>query len=793
MDANLSIKAGEEFFSFMQNIEEVVSDLAENTVNNPNSGVYGKENMNLSNTTLNPIMNFKSSELAANAYQAVTDYTGTVMPDDFKACRRIWDATCQFMNDYNLVPGQQVDASSMEVVSLEGFGRGQNLNNIGAAAINDLCDAAGIPNDKFSRRQAIREVSLALERMFAFNTSETQRAAHYVNARENYKGDIDNFTMMYPTAILSTLQHDTAMPGEEAFGANIDKVITDTRMTIAITLLRFHKSLLNRMMHRRQRATTIVEYEIPYAEKYDLHKSMDPDDRIRLGREHRTIFLDLYRNPEPVTQKLTPLFPKKDKAHGNEVVDDGILACGPMANLITLSLDENKIGQDHADWTDLVSEGVCFDKVYFTLTKGDTVETFFLDTNKERMVPTAQNRDSSYRQANYHDRYKLHKGFTTAAGATSEILKDLTENECLVLDINLSGGIYLKDGNVQAMGFGSVEAYAKGADVQPSDAVKTLATQVTVNVYGYSVYAFYSEENLRRSNIAFRTNKFMRAYEIMCGRNYMVDYSLNQVLPEYVMAIVTEGMSLGMDDRAMKLFEENTRLVYNRVNAERRDDGYLENIDRINFDFVAGTRVYPYIYIDTIDMREVDTIRSSDFMSDCRQLFDTRLTRIMSLVHAQSLYRQQLEPGEVPTYKLVTSNIILENLFAVPHIHNHIQQLEHRESDGEVVEYTRVLPSGIVLQCITSPWDKMRDKIFICPFRPNFPDSELNYGHNWDYGTFLAHYTPQIALGVNKRLFCNAREIPIITNPVAVSLTIAHFDNYIDLNYVSGNTPSAGA
>ncbi len=188
-------------------------------------------------------------------------------------------------------------------------------------------------------------------------------------------------------------------------------------------------------------------------------------------------------------------------------------------------------------------------------------------------------------------------------------------------------------------------------------------------------------------------------------------------------------------------------------------------------------------------MRDVDTIRSSDYMSDVRQFFDTRLTRIMSLVHANSLYRQQLEPGEAPTYKLVTSNIILENLFAVPHIHNHIEQMERKESDGEVVEYTRVLPSGIVLQCITSPWDKMRDKIFIVPFRPSYPDSELNYGHNWDYGTFLAHYTPQIAMGVNKRLFCNARETPIITNPVAVSLTIVHFDDFIDLSYVSGVTP----
>lgn len=775
------LTAGQEFLNFMNSIEGVMSS---------NYSSYDNRDFHAGAEAYEPMAKPQSTTV----YRAVTDYNGVVTPEEFNKCRQIWNATCEFMNNNNMTAGTPVNYASMESIDVDSLTRDMSLANIGAESLWQLCEDAGLPKDENTRRQAMREVSLVLQRMFSYNTSDQYRVSHYVNGRESYQGDsLDNYVAMYPTAQLSAMQNNTLMPGQEAFGANIDKVITDTRMTIAITLLRFHKSLLNRIMHRRQRATTIVEYEIPYAETYDLHKSMNPDDLIREGREHHHIFLDLYRNPEPVTQKLTPLFPKKDKAHAGEVVEDGILANGMMANLLTLSMDENLIGRDHVDKTDLVSEGVCFDKIYFTLTKGDVVEKFSVDTNKERLVPMAQNRDSSERQGRYANPIKLYKDFRTVSGAESEILKDCTENDCIVATISLDGGISLKTGYVQATGFARVQAYNSRTmyeGVEPTDEMKQLASEVKIEVYGYSVYAFYSEENLRRSNIAFRTNKFMRAYEIMCGRNYMVDYSLNQVLPEYVMAIVTEGMSLGMDDRAMKLFEENINLVYNRVQAERRDDHHLQNIQRINFDYVAGTRVYPWIHIDSIDMRDVESIRSSDFMSDARQFFDTRLTRIMSLVHANSLYRQQLEPGEVPTYKLITSNIILENLFAVPHIHNHIETMEKKEYDGEVVEYNRVLPSGIVLNCITSPWDKMRDKIFIFPFRPNYPDSELNYGHNWDYGTFLAHYTPQIALGVNKRLFCNARETPIITNPIAVSLTIAHFDEHIDINYVAGRVPA---
>lgn len=762
--------AGVEFLDFMNKVNETFFEGQAEF-----GGVEG----------LDPIS--PKSQMNDSVYRSVTDYTGVITPDEFRMCRKIWDATTMFMNNNNLFPGQTLDYASMEAVDIDKMARDASLSRIGVEELNSLCDNAGISNEATSRREMIAELGLTLQRMFSYPSSDQYRVAHYVNGRESYKGDsLDNYTSMYPTAVLSDMQRSTMLPGSEAFGANIDKVITDTRMTIAITLLRFHKSMLNRMAHRRQRATTIVEYEIPYAESYDLHKSMNPDDKIREGRENSAIFLDLYRNPSPVTQKLTPLVPLKANDTQNHLIEDGVIANGVKANLFTLSLDSNVIGRDHVDRTDLVSEGVCFDKVYFSLTADGTTEKFVLDTNRERMVPTAQNRDSSYRAGDYVGRFKLHKGFKTATGAESTILANCDENDCLVMELTLHGGIYLKTAYVQATGFGSVAAYAKGNGTPTSD-IQDLAAKVSVDVYGYSVYAFYSEENLRRSNIAFRTNKFMRAYEIMCGRNYMVDYSLNQVLPEYVMAIVTEGMSLGMDDRAMNLFEENARLVYNRVQSERKDDAYLDQLQRINFDYVAGTRVNPWIHIDTIDMREVDTIRSSDFMSDARQLFDTRLTRIMSIVHANSLYRQQLEPGEVPTYKVVTSNVILENLFNAPHIHNHIQQMEHKDSDGEVVEYTRVLPSGIVLQCITSPWDKMRDKIFIVPFRPNFPDSELNYCHNWDYGTFLAHYTPQIALGVNKRLFTNARETPIITNPVAISLTVAHFDEHIDLSYVSDN------
>ena len=638
------------FAAFLQDVDTMYSDGAVS---------QGKESL--------------SPDVVRSMYHAAGDYSGTLTPEDFNRCRQVWDATTMFLNDNNLFAGKSIDYQSMDVVDIDNITKGETVANLGTSAFDTLCDNAGVSTDPAVRKEVVAEIGLVLQRMLSFNTSDSYRIAHYVNGRESYQGTLDGYNAMFPAPVISMLSNDTLIPSAEAFGANIDKVITDTRMTIAITLLRFHKSLLNRMVHRRQRTTTIVEYEIPYAESYDLFKSMSDDGNVREGREHRSIFLDLYRDPNPVTQALTPLYPKKEREKEGEhcVVEDGILAFNEKAYLFDLSMDKNQIGRDHIDYTTLVSEGVCLDKVYFSLTDGQTTEEFVIDTNKERLVPTAQNRDSSYRMAQFNNRIKLTKASKTSAGAASTLLAQCTDTDYIVLDVSVFGGIYLKNSETKFMGSGGVYAHAANGQ-KPSEAITTLAGKLKVEMIGYSLYAFYSEENLRTSNTAFRTNKFMRAYEIMCGKNYLVDYSLNQVLPEYVMAIVTEGMSLGMDDRAMKLFEENARLVYNRVQNERVDDSYLSNLERINFDYVAGTRVNPYIYIDSIDMDNVDTIRSSDFMSDARQLFDTRLTRIMSLIHANSLYRQQLEPGEVPNYNLVHSNIILENLVEVTQIHAHI-------------------------------------------------------------------------------------------------------------------------
>lgn len=745
--------------------------------------VLAQEMANFNSTAL-AMFNSDGRETRGRVTINNTSGADVLTTDQANLCRSIWSATMDFLQDTDMLSAQQIGDRKVSGTGhgYESLDSSYQLNRVGSTAIDNLLDSAF--GSRFTMTPEMkREVSESIGQVLARSKCGSNGghiALHY--ASNNFAKS--NFGDMYTPGVNSDFASLTTVPGEEAFGANMDRLLSDARMNIAVALLRFHKSALNRIAHRRPRATIQVEYEIPYAQFYSLEKSQNDDAKIRNGREHKTIILDLYRNPVPVSQKLTPIVPLKANDTEGVLVRNGVIAPEKSANLMSLALDANRSKHAHTDMTDLVSDAVTMNHVYITLTNGTDTEVIALDTGATRLLALAENRDASDRAGTFNRYIKLYKGYKTTAGADSTILSTLDQDDCIVINVSFHVTCRLKTADVKGFGTVALTAHgSKGTTPVKATALLTGANSVKASIEGYSINAFFSEENLRKSNIMFRTDKYTRAYEIPCGTNYMIDYAMGQQLEEFAMSMVTEGMSIGMDDRAIELFEDNARIVYDRIKSEEHDDSHLpDNLERINFEYVSGTRVNPWVYQDVIDLSKVESIRDSDFMSDVRQYVDTRLTRILSLNHMNTLYPQQLEPGEKVTYKVIASRIVIENLFNPPHIHNNIAQIEDKgEADGQVIEFARELTSGVVLHCISLPWDRMRDKILIMPFRPNFPDSELNYCHNWDYGTFLAHYTPQQNQGVNKRIYMNAREIPVITNPSLTTITVANFDETINI------------
>ncbi len=698
----------------------------------------------------------------------------------------LFKATGDFLVDSRLVNAKArnvIDDLSV-VIGLEDF----EAPTVASSSLNDvtldtLLNAARIPESK--RAEAVDSIHLLLAKFaFAGTSSINYVNTHFGSGRDN---DLNTRVATQTRATYAPgvmgLINDNAVPAMEAFGASSDKVLPDIRSAIAVTLLRFHKGLLDRIMHRCVSDTPYVKYVQTYAEFYDMLKSNDADHKVRNDGSHRQPFINLYADAAPVSNELQPIIPLKANDTEDLLIADGVVAINKEANLFDLSRLAKEFGKTHTNWTDLVSEGAILDSVYVKFTKDGTSEIHQIATRDIRsaafnMYPNAA--DSSDRSATVEVRVVLNKDSKDSTGNATKLFTAFTGNDFLRVGVHVHADIRNKTSDV--LGYGAVNfAPFNSANVPVQSAAKTAITGLTAELIGYTVDARYSEENLRRSNLAIQTNVKTYDYEISNGRYILVDYSLQEDAPDAVMKFVSEASSLGCDHRAVDIITHQLMYVYDRNHEEATVPGLQSRLTTLGLNYVAGMRVRPTVYLATIDLNKVDTIRSGDILGDIRQTVEWELLNLISLLHQNSYYKHQLEDGETPKYKVCTSNVIIDNLLGIPHYHNHLNKNDTPTDNSGNVEFRHVLPNGTELDCVSTTFNDMRDKMFIIPFRESDPKSELNFGHNWDFGTFVGSYEYQFENAVNKRFIANTRSQVVPTNPCGLYINVKGLDGIVNM------------
>lgn len=757
------------------------------------------------------INNKKSVQQIFNEMMRTVDADRTMSTTDYARCRKVYNACCEFLAKNHLLnAGTNMDSFG-SVVSMEAFDDEAPVEN---ASVDDLVEEvteAGTvetetgetepaidvgpegPEKEEIKSEVKKAVAVFLAKVKACaGNNDAFRLHHFSHGGQDKalsQAIADSVNTVYAPS-LAAMANNIGMPSQEAFGANIDKVLPDVRASMTVTLLQFHRGLLDRVMHRRTSTSPYVKYVVPYAEVYDMLKSNDADHNVRDWGDHIVPFIELYGDPKVVSNTLQPIVPLEANDTEGVVFADGYIKYGPRANLFDLSSIPNQLGKTHYNYTDLVSENVVVKSVVVEVTKGAEKELIEIPVDRVtgarlQMAPNVS--DSGMRQAMFTYTYKFDKHTTTNTGATSSIFAACTDTDVIRVTIVNATSINLKRSDVQGIGSIDWKAYTMtGGEVDP--AVAALAGDISMSLVAYSVDAKYSEENLRKSNLAIRNHLRTFDFEISNGRNILVDYSFEEELPEFLMSLVTEATSLGNDHRGIDVIIRELLHVYDVTNEENADPNFRERLDKIGFQYVASQLVRPVVYLNTIDLNNVDTIRSSDLLGDIRQYVEWELMNLISLIYQNSFYKHQLNAGEKPMFKVFTSSVILENLFSIPHIHNHLNT--ESPVDGSSVEYRRVLPNGTILDCVTCTFNYMRDKIVMIPYRENAPEDILNFGHNWDYGTFVAHYNPQLDNAVNKRVFSNTRSMVIPTNPMGLYLDVHHLDEFIDMFQVTNPTNS---
>ena len=706
-------------------------------------------------------------------------------------CNRVFQKSCDFLEKNRLIVSSNFNGSRAAIASMEDFNTEAPVENIERRDIEELVEIADVPEEL--KETAVEEVAVMLAKMKACAGQNQLYLHKHFDHGVRTGVDMQNLQKSMTTVFAPSLQHmasQIGIPSQEAFGANIDKVLPDVRASLAVTLLQFHRGLLDRIIHRRASASPYVKYVVPYAEVYDMLKSNDADHNVRDWGDHIVPFIELYGDPRAVSNVLQPIVPLASNDTEGVVLADGYLRFNAKANLFDLSAIPNQIGKSHYNYTDLVSENVVLQSIVVKVTKDDQSELFEipvqnLSAARLQMQPNAN--DSGTRSCMLTFTGKFGARSQTQTGAVSKIFADCTDTDMIRYQLNVAVNINLKRSDVEGLGYVSFNAWNvnHGEVAQP---VVDLAAGITMSLEGYSIDAKYSEENLRKSNLAIRSHVRTFDFEISNGRNILIDYSFQEEMPEYLMSLVTEATSLGQDHRGIDVIIRELLHVYDVTRDENEDPNFRDRLDKVGFQYVASQMVRPVVYLNTIDLANVDTIRSSDVLGDVRQYVEWELMNLISLVYQNSFYKHQLSAGEKPVFKVFTSAVILENLFQVPHIHNHLNTQE--PVDGTGVEYRRVLPNGTILDCVTCTYNYMRDKIVMIPWRENNPDDILNFGHNWDFGTFVAHYNPQLDNAVNKRVFANTRSMVIPTNPMGLYLDVRNLSEFIDMFQVTNNTTS---
>ena len=704
-------------------------------------------------------------------------------------CNRVFEKSCDFLENNHFI--HSANAGRGAVVSMEDFNEAAPVENTDAREIEELVEAAEVPEDY--KEEAEEAVAMLLAKMKAAAGNNQLYVTKHFGKGNSSQVSPEQLSRSMTTVFAPSLQPmatSIGMPSMEAFGANIDKVLPDVRASLAVTLLQFHRGLLDRIVHRHASASPYVKYVVPYAEVYDMLKSNDADHNVRDNGDHIVPFIELYADPQSVSNQLKPIIPLAANDTEGQLLADGYLRFNTRANLFDLSALANQLGGSHYNYTDLVSENVVLNSVIVSVTKGETTEQFEVslhDRNDARlqMVPNAN--DSGVRRTTCQFTGKFTADSMTVAGKKTEIFADCKEADVIRFVMSVTANINLKRSDVEGFGYINFKAWNSNQAAVAQEIVD-LASGITMTLDGYSIDACYSEENLRKSNLAIRSHVRTFDFEISNGRNILIDYSLQEDMPEYLMSLVTEATSLGQDHRGIDIIVRELLHVYDVTREENQDPMFRERLDKVGFQYVAAQMVRPVVYLNTIDLSKVDTIRSSDVLGDIRQYVEFELIQLTSLVYQNSFYKHQLAAGEKPVFKLFTSAVVLDNLFNVPHIHNHLDTKE--PVDGTGVEYRRVLPNGTILDCVTCTYNYMRDKIVMIPWRENAPDDVLNFGHNWDFGTFVAHYNPQLDNAVNKRVFANTRSMVIPTNPMGLYLDVRGLNEFIDMFQVNGNTTS---
>lgn len=670
---------------------------------------------------------------------------------------------------------------------------GQIVGNLSRAKVLDLLAKCNVPQDQrvACATECLRELSGGI------STAAVLEASTGVN------GAID-ITSMFGARGANTVNADLRL-ATEAFGTDSNNVPADNRLAIVLNILRTHTSVMDKVLPRVSENTNYIVMKTDMGEVYDITKSMDKSSDVRNGAATRRPLADLFRTPDMVNSQPQAVVPDANNDTDDvkklvasveaSVKDPQALVSGVRANLWDLVYDEDRLGYQMADYSDLLAEGGRLKNVLVKVTKGTgssavseviAVPTQYLPTAK--FTQTNNNDDVVETAVNVKQDWTLRAGRKLADNQTVSAIFSAYTKAVVQITVTMSVMLNLQTGDI--IGTGALDKTLKPAagqtDIDPAIAADFKG--LSFEVLGYTPDLFFSEENLRKTNIAVRVKTKQNTFTIPNGRSYVFDLALQQETDSSTLSMVSTVSSLGNSIRTLTIALSTLNEIGDQLEFLQDNPEMSSMVDPRNMS-IASSVVIPAVMRGTLNLNDGDTyvMRESERLSEGHARLRQTLLYALAQVCAKSLYLNQLGSGEVPVFKVVTHNLIKDLLVGITDYHARLDDKQTKTG----ADISLFLPNGFRLDVVGTNFTSMEGQMLIFPIRQADPTGVTSFGTIRDRGNYTAQYTPINKQGVQRRVIQNTREILMPTNPIGGLLTITglkEFLSAIDAQF----TPTTG-
>ena len=628
-------------------------------------------------------------------------------------------------------------------------------------SISGLIDAIGGISEEY-KPTATALVGVILERHAKYG-KRVLEGQNLSVVKGDIKGDVVGLESLFSSYLVNDFSGVLSnQAGLESFGVGIDTALPDMKVSITVALMRFHTSVLERLM-------PTVPTSQPYCQ-YVKNKEFVIDT----STSQQVKVLDLYNNPKIIDNELKLIVPLLNNAP-KEMVADGVIKPNVELDIVEASIVVDKPGYDKINITDKIADDAKMASVQIQLCDGVNTEMFKIDIpgdlGRLSMSPNTMNDgNSGERVGNIRYATYLTKGATTLAGTASQILDICGEAEGVKIAVTAKPNVNVISRVVDCMLNFTVTAHHQVDNSLLSPdviaMVRSVSGEATTQPIGYSLDARFREDNMRKSNKLVRLERQPLAYQIPTAPNLFYDQAISQTNPETNSSNLAKIVSIGKDFRGINITKDVMNIIHNAREMEAQNP--LNSFD-VGANYVAGDMVKPYVWMSTFSAKPDQTREDADRSGDIKQKFVNFITYVIEQIHSYSKYVQQLPIGSTVTYRCLTTNPVLGGVVGQQHFHTALDGGSWGNNSG--VEYKLTLPNGVVLECITTTFDIMKDTILIVPIVKGAPSSNLNFGHNWNYGTIVGSYI-QGSGGVCKRMFINSREMVIPVNIIGAMITV---------------------